>query len=65
MGVATCSKGVGGRVRNLSCLLSQAYLWHNNEAVVEWLEGQEGSKSIVRENADCIKRDRIMRQVCQ
>ena len=43
----------------------QAYLWHNNEAVVEWLERQERSKedSIVRQNVECVKRDRVLREV--
>lgn len=43
----------------------QAYLWHNNEAVAEWLEEQERSKedSIVRQNVECVKRDRVLREV--
>ena len=45
----------------------QAYLWHNNEAVVKWLEKQERNKeeSIVRQNIECMKRDRVLTQVFQ
>ena len=37
----------------------------NNEAVVEWLEKQGRNKedSIIRQNIDCIKRDRVLTQV--
>ena len=45
----------------------QAYLWHNNEAVVEWLEQQllGGEQSVLKQNTDCIKRERIARDVAK
>jgi hypothetical protein len=43
----------------------QAYLWHNNEAAVEWVESQMSSsaQSTLIQNLECIKKDRVLRQV--
>jgi len=40
-----------------------AYLWENNQAVVEWLSQQLGSsKSIVNENIKSLRRDAVLNQ---
>ena len=43
----------------------QAYLWHNNEAAVEWVESQMSSsaQSTLTQNLECIRKDRVLRQV--
>ncbi|KAK6475608.1 acetyl-CoA carboxylase-like [Huso huso] len=45
----------------------QAYLWDNNEDVVEWLEKQlaeeEGARSVIDENIKYISRDYILKQI--
>ncbi|XP_067945833.1 acetyl-CoA carboxylase-like [Watersipora subatra] len=46
----------------------QAYLWEDNKAVVEWLleELQEdNSKSVVRQNINCVKQDYQSQQIKQ
>ena len=44
---------------------TQAYLWHNNEAAVEWIESQMSSsaQSTLTQNLECIRKDRVLRQV--
>ncbi|XP_058856920.1 acetyl-CoA carboxylase isoform X7 [Acipenser ruthenus] len=45
----------------------KAYLWDNNEDVVEWLEKQlaeeEGARSVIDENIKYISRDYILKQI--
>ncbi|XP_030077914.1 acetyl-CoA carboxylase 1 isoform X3 [Microcaecilia unicolor] len=45
----------------------KAYLWDNNEDVVEWLEKQlaeeEGVRSVVEENIKYISRDYVLKQI--
>ena len=45
----------------------QAYLWHNNEAVVDWLKGElageDLSKSVIAQNVDLIRRASVLREV--
>ncbi|XP_028313974.1 acetyl-CoA carboxylase isoform X2 [Gouania willdenowi] len=45
----------------------QAYLWDNNQAVVEWLEKhlskEDGVRSAIRENIKCLKRENAMKDV--
>ena len=44
---------------------TQAYLWHNNEAAVEWIESQMSSsaQSTLTQNLECVRKDRVLRQV--
>uniref|UniRef100_S4RIR6 Acetyl-CoA carboxylase alpha n=1 Tax=Petromyzon marinus TaxID=7757 RepID=S4RIR6_PETMA len=45
----------------------KAYLWDNNQAVVQWLEKhlkpEEGVRSVIEENIKYIKRDHVMQQI--
>lgn len=45
----------------------QAYLWHNNEAVVEWLKGElvgdDTGKSVIAQNVELIRRASVLREV--
>lgn len=45
----------------------KAYLWDNNKVVVEWLENnlsqQDGTRSVIRENIKCIKRDYALKHI--
>ncbi|XP_032823616.2 acetyl-CoA carboxylase 1 isoform X2 [Petromyzon marinus] len=46
----------------------KAYLWDNNQAVVEWLERQlakeeEGTRSVIEENIKYIQRDYVLQQI--
>ena len=45
----------------------QAYLWHNNEAVVDWLKGElaedDLSKSVIAQNVELIRRASVLREV--
>ncbi|XP_029467592.1 acetyl-CoA carboxylase 1 isoform X2 [Rhinatrema bivittatum] len=45
----------------------KAYLWDNNEDVVEWLEKQiaeeDGARSVVEENIKYISRDYVLKQI--
>ncbi|XP_052451769.1 acetyl-CoA carboxylase isoform X2 [Carassius gibelio] len=45
----------------------KAYLWDNNKVVVDWLENhlsqQDGTRSVVRENIKCLKRDYALKHV--
>lgn len=45
----------------------KAYLWDNNKLVVEWLEinlsQQDGTRSVIRENIKCIKRDYALKHI--
>ncbi|CAL8401839.1 unnamed protein product [Boreogadus saida] len=45
----------------------EAYLWDDNEEVVDWLERQlaeeEGARSVVDENIKYIRRDHILKQI--
>ena len=45
----------------------QAYLWHNNEAVVDWLKGElaedDPSKSVIAQNVELIRRASVLREV--
>ncbi|XP_077016210.1 acetyl-CoA carboxylase 2 isoform X2 [Tamandua tetradactyla] len=45
----------------------KAYLWDNNQAVVQWLEqhwqGQDGPHSPLRENIKCLKRDFVLKTI--
>lgn len=53
----------------LNCVrsLSQAYLWDNNQAVVEWLEKhlskEEGCQSAIRENIKYLKRENALKHI--
>ena len=45
-----------------------AYLWHNDEAVVHWLEEQGGSRgtppsSVFAQNIEFLKKESVLRQV--
>lgn len=44
-------------------MLHQAYLWENNEPVVEWLENQKKSDSTVCRNIYAVKKDAIISQI--
>lgn len=50
-----------------SLCIIQAYLWDNNQAVVEWLEKQlpqqEGLRSAIRENIKYLKRDYAFKHI--
>ncbi|XP_051549679.1 acetyl-CoA carboxylase-like isoform X1 [Myxocyprinus asiaticus] len=45
----------------------KAYLWDNNKVVVEWLENhlsqQDGTRSVIRENIKCLKRDYALKHI--
>ena len=45
----------------------QAYLWHNNEAVVEWLEQElretDPNNSVFLQNVELLKRDHAVQEV--
>lgn len=41
----------------------QAYLWEQNQAVVEWLEDQRRADSIVIKNINAVKRDAVISQI--
>lgn len=41
----------------------QAYLWENNEPLVEWLENQKKSDSTVCRNIYAVKKDAIISQI--
>lgn len=44
----------------------QTYLWHQDEVVVSWLEEQLNSPtSTIRQNAECVKKDQLLRQIHQ
>lgn len=49
------------------CLLLQAYLWDNNQAVVEWLEKhlstEDGTRSVIRENIKYLKRENALKHI--
>lgn len=48
----------------INCLIfMQAYLWENNEPVVEWLENQKKSDSTVSRNIYAVKKDAIISQI--
>ncbi|XP_062708918.1 acetyl-CoA carboxylase 1-like [Aedes albopictus] len=42
---------------------TEAYLWENNEPVVEWLENQKKSDSTVSRNIYAVKKDAIISQI--
>ncbi|XP_053683269.1 acetyl-CoA carboxylase isoform X3 [Sabethes cyaneus] len=42
---------------------TEAYLWENNEPVVEWLENQKQSDSTVCKNIYAVKKDAIISQI--
>lgn len=50
-------------------MLFQAYLWDNNQAVVEWLERhlsqEDGIRSAVRENIKYLKRENTLKHICR
>nr|XP_015828099.2 acetyl-CoA carboxylase isoform X2 [Nothobranchius furzeri] len=45
----------------------KAYLWDNNQAVVEWLEKhlslQDGTRSVIRENIKYLKRENVLKHI--
>lgn len=45
----------------------KAYLWDNNQMVVQWLEqhwqGEDSLRSTVRENIKCLKRDSVLKAI--
>ncbi|XP_029777234.1 acetyl-CoA carboxylase 2 isoform X3 [Suricata suricatta] len=45
----------------------KAYLWDNNQVVVQWLEqhwqGGAGLRSTIRENIKCLKRDSVLKTI--
>ena len=45
----------------------KAYLWDNNQAVVEWLEKhlakEDGTRSAIRENIKYLKRDYALKHI--
>lgn len=45
----------------------QAYLWDNNQSVVEWLEKhlskEDGGKSAIRENIKYLKRENALKHI--
>uniref|UniRef100_A0A452R4Q4 Acetyl-CoA carboxylase 1 n=1 Tax=Ursus americanus TaxID=9643 RepID=A0A452R4Q4_URSAM len=45
----------------------KAYLWDNNQMVVQWLEqhwqGEDSLRSTVRENIRCLKRDSVLKAI--
>ena len=42
----------------------QTFLWHQDEVVVSWLEQQVSSPtSSVRQNAECVKKEQLLRQI--
>lgn len=45
----------------------QAYLWDNNQSVVEWLEKhlskEDGAKSAIRENIKYLKRENALKHI--
>ncbi|XP_017269284.1 acetyl-CoA carboxylase isoform X2 [Kryptolebias marmoratus] len=45
----------------------QAYLWDNNQAVVEWLEKhlstEDGARSVIRENIKYLKRENVLKHM--
>lgn len=47
--------------------VSQAYLWDNNQAVVEWLEKhlaeQDGIRSTIHENIKYLKRESTLKHI--
>lgn len=51
----------------LFILFFQAYLWDNNQAVVEWLEKhlskEDGTRSAIRENIKYLKRENALKHI--
>ncbi|MEQ2248401.1 hypothetical protein ILYODFUR_018807 [Ilyodon furcidens] len=45
----------------------KAYLWDNNQAVVEWLEKhlsiEDGTRSVIRENIKYLKRENALKHI--
>lgn len=50
-----------------ACACPQAYLWDNNQVVVQWLEQHwpvgDGLRSTIRENIQCLKRDSALKTI--
>ena len=45
----------------------QAYLWHNDEAVVDWLKSElaeeDATKSVIAQNVELIRRASVLKEV--